>query len=271
MSWITRELGRRGAHRIDLNCGCPAKRVTKRGAGSSLLREPSVLFHVVRTMVESGHGSLRPPITVKMRSGFDNVDLFLDNVRAVEEAGAAAITIHPRTKAQHYLGSADWSLIQKAKTITSVPIVGNGDITTVELAVEMLETTGCDALMIGRGAVRNPWLFHEVRARLRGQPTPPRTLHDIQLFWTSYLEAGRRQGTNAAANIGRMKMIAKYYFDQCPWLQQQRHQILRTHHTEEELFLEHILQILYKHHSQCTNCTKPPSTTYSPSSMMYYN
>eukprot|EP00775_Hariotina_reticulata_P008789 gene8789-8967_t len=152
----------KGAPRIDLNCGCPASVVTGGGAGSSLLKGPSQLLSIVRTLVDAVGGKV--PVTVKMRSGFADTSLFEDNLWAVQEGGAAFVTIHPRTKAQSYSGAADWSLIAQAKQLLDIPVVGNGDVVSVQAALDLLQTTNCDGIMIGRGALQDPFLFHRIRA-----------------------------------------------------------------------------------------------------------
>eukprot|EP00878_Enallax_costatus_P044806 GHUV01053560.1.p1 GENE.GHUV01053560.1~~GHUV01053560.1.p1 ORF type:complete len:417 (+),score=114.48 GHUV01053560.1:509-1759(+) len=152
----------KGAPRIDLNCGCPANVVTGGGAGSSLLRDPDQLHEVVRSLVAAVGGAV--PVTVKMRSGFDDTSLYEDNLLAVQEAGAAFVTIHPRTKQQSYNGRADWSLIASAKQLLSIPVVGNGDIVSVASALAIYRETGCDGLMIGRGALQDPLLFRRIKA-----------------------------------------------------------------------------------------------------------
>ena len=160
MAAMAQEMEHRGAPRIDVNCGCPSNTVTGRGAGSSLLREPHFLHEVVRSVVKA----VSIPVTVKMRSGFEDTSLFKENLLAAQESGISYITLHPRTKVDGYGPPARWDLIREAKSILTIPVVGNGDICTVQDAVTMLETTGCDALMIGRGSIINPFLFHEIRA-----------------------------------------------------------------------------------------------------------
>lgn len=152
----------RGAPRVDLNCGCPSNIVTGKGAGSSLLLEPDRLHACVRAMVEAVRG--RVPVTVKMRAGFTDTGLFLDNARAAEAGGVAFVAVHPRTKVQGYRGRADWSLIRAAREALSIPVIGNGDVVTPERARELVDATGCQGIMVGRGAVQDPLLFWRIRA-----------------------------------------------------------------------------------------------------------
>ena len=145
---------------IDINMGCPVPKVAlKSQAGSGLLKSPAKIKEIVSAVVEA----VNIPVTVKIRSGWDN-----DSINAVEvakiceNAGASAIAIHPRTRAQGYSGHSDWSIIKQVKDAVNIPVIGNGDIKTIYDAKRMLEETGCDAIMIGRAALGNPWFIREV-------------------------------------------------------------------------------------------------------------
>jgi nifR3 family TIM-barrel protein len=156
-----------GAEIIDINMGCPVKKVTKTGAGSGLLCDSPRAGEIVR-LIKQATGL---PVTAKIRSGWDaNQKNFLEMADVLGAAGVAALAVHPRTRAQGYSGKADWSVITELKRHvgSAFPVIGNGDVRTVADAVRMLETTGCDYVMIGRGALGNPWLFRE----LLGGPKP---------------------------------------------------------------------------------------------------
>ncbi len=149
-----------GAQIIDINMGCPVKKVTKTQAGSALLCDVPRAAEIV-SRIKDATGL---PVTAKIRSGWDaHSRNYLDVANALQEAGCAALAIHPRTRAQGYSGKADWNVIADLKrNITKMPIIGNGDVKTVADAQRMLDTTGCDFVMIGRGALGNPWIFREL-------------------------------------------------------------------------------------------------------------
>lgn len=142
---------------IDINMGCPVPKVTKCDAGARWLLEPGKIHEMVSAVVQA----VSKPVTVKMRIGWDAEHIFVvDNAKAVEAAGGKAISVHGRTREQLYTGHADWSYIKQAKDAVSIPVIGNGDVSTPEDAKRMLEETGCDGVMIGRGALGNPWMLY---------------------------------------------------------------------------------------------------------------
>ncbi|MBU0470715.1 MAG: tRNA-dihydrouridine synthase family protein [Nanoarchaeota archaeon] len=148
---------------IDYNMGCPAPNITQQMAGAALLQEPKLTRKIFRTLVENS----TKPVTLKIRSGVSKPDKFLKIAKIAEEEGISMITFHPRTIKQGYSGKSDWSLIKKLKQSVTMPVVGNGDITSPEDTKRMLEETGCDYVMIGRAASSNPFLFTQVNDYLK--------------------------------------------------------------------------------------------------------
>lgn len=173
MAWAAKEAVRAGAALIDINMGCPVPKVVRNGEGVALMRDPLRAQAIVAAVAEA----VSPvPVTVKMRKGWDETEVnAVEVAQRIAEAGARAVTIHGRTRDQFYSGVADWGIIKQVKEAVDIPVIGNGDIFTPEDALRMLEFTGCDGVMIGRGALGNPWIFGQIRALLSGQPFPPPT------------------------------------------------------------------------------------------------
>lgn len=161
---------------IDINMGCPAPKIVKNGEGSALMKDPKLASEIVKAV----KASTNKPVTVKFRKGYDE-----ENINAVEfgkimeEAGADCITVHGRTRKQMYEGKADWEIIRRVKEAVSIPVIGNGDVFTPEDALRIVETTNCDGIMIGRGALGNPWIFKQIQQKLNGEPVSIPTGEEI--------------------------------------------------------------------------------------------
>ncbi|MCR4399100.1 MAG: tRNA dihydrouridine synthase DusB [Firmicutes bacterium] len=154
-----------GASLVDINMGCPVPKVTRCGGGAALMLDPPRAARIV----EGVRAAVRVPVTVKMRKGWDDSHCDTASFAALlESAGACALTIHGRTRAQGYSGSPDWECIARAKRAVSVPVIGNGDVDGVATMLRMLRETGCDAVMVGRAALGNPWIFREIASALSG-------------------------------------------------------------------------------------------------------
>ena len=148
---------------IDINMGCPAPKIVNNGCGSALMKQPELCGRIVRAVKEA----VSVPVTVKIRKGWDSNSVNAVEVAQIcEAAGADAVTVHGRTREQQYMPSADWDIIRRVKKAVGIPVIGNGDINTARDAAAMYEQTGCDLVMIGRGALGNPWLFREIEMLL---------------------------------------------------------------------------------------------------------
>ena len=171
---------------IDYNMGCPAPHITKQMAGGALLQNADLTRQIFRTLVNS----VKKPISLKMRIGVteENNSLFLDIAKIAEQEGIGMMTLHPRTVSQGYSGHADWDMIKKLKQNVSVPVVGNGDITSPEIAKKVLDYTECDYLMIGRGAMGNPFIFEQINDYLESGVYKKYTLTDRLEAFVTYLE-----------------------------------------------------------------------------------
>lgn len=238
MALMALEIQRKGAPRIDLNCGCPSNTVTGRGAGSSLLKDPDFLHTVAKSIVQA----VSIPVTLKMRSGYDDISLFKENLKAAEESGVKFITLHPRTKRDGYGPPAKWELIQEAKSYLKIPLVGNGDIVTVDDALNMLKMTNCDALMIGRGAVINPFIFHEIRAHFSKKPYVPKWEELLSFFnvFISKMPSDMRERTK----VNKLKQILNFQFQKNPKLLLQKQKVLASLSQTVEDFMKIFLPCL---------------------------
>jgi nifR3 family TIM-barrel protein len=148
---------------IDINMGCPAPKIAMNGGGASLMKNPELAYEITKAVVQA----VDIPVTVKIRSGWDDASInAIEMAQKLEKAGASAIAVHGRTRQQMYSGKVDLDLIYNVKKAVSIPVIGNGDITDEQSAAIMLETTNCDAIMIGRGALGNPWIFQRINAYL---------------------------------------------------------------------------------------------------------
>ena len=166
---------------IDINMGCPMVKIVGNGEGSALMRDPERAAAIVRAVARA----VRLPVTVKMRSGWDAEHInAVELAQRVEDAGAAAICVHGRTRQQMYAPAADWDIIRRVKEAVLIPVIGNGDLFTADDAMRMLRETGCDGVMIARGAQGNPWIFRELISAMEGIPyTPPDTAERLAVAY----------------------------------------------------------------------------------------
>lgn len=173
---------------LDINMGCPVPKVVKNGEGSALMNQPRLVYEIVSKTVKA----IKKPVTVKIRKGFDDDHVnAVEIAKIIEEAGAAAVAVHGRTREQYYSGKADWDIIRQVKEAVSIPVIGNGDVTSGEKALELRRQTGCDGVMIGRGAQGNPWIFSELLEYEKTGVLPARP--DISVIRETMLRHARLQ------------------------------------------------------------------------------
>lgn len=159
MARVAAEIEERPFDILDINMGCPVPKVVNNGEGSALLKNPELIVKIVKSV----SSAIKKPLTVKIRIGFENepVDI-VEIAKRVEDAGAAAIAVHGRTRQQYYSGTADWDTIRRVKEAVSIPVIGNGDVDSPEKAEALIKETGCDGVMVGRATRGNPWIFREL-------------------------------------------------------------------------------------------------------------
>ncbi len=213
MAEAARILAGRANAILDLNMGCPVPKVVRNGEGSALLRTPEKIAPIVSAMAEAAG----KPVTVKMRIGWDDKSVnAVEAALEAEKGGAAAIAVHGRTREQFYSGRADRSAIRAVKEAVSVPVIANGDVASADDALSMLEETGCDFVMIGRGALGNPWIFREALAAWRGEPVPerPSAPEKIEMMRAHFSDVMAEKGEYAA--VREMRKHVGWYMKGLP-------------------------------------------------------
>lgn len=231
-----------GAAIIDINMGCPTPKIVKNGDGSALMRKPELVRKIVSCAVKA----VKVPVTVKTRKGWDS-----ESVNAVEiaciaaDAGAAAIAVHGRTREQYYSGTADWSIIKQVKDAVDIPVIGNGDVTEPQDAKRMLEETGCDAVMIGRGAQGNPWIFKRTIEYLKtGQLLPEPTYEQRVLAIIKHMSMVTVQ-KGESIGVKEMRKHAAWYLKGMPGSAKVKAEIFRLSTCEEvkDILMQYLLYI----------------------------
>ena len=221
---------RMGFPLVDLNLGCPVPKVVSHGGGSQLLREPATAGEIFRQVVRAVR---RIPVTVKMRLGYSDAsgEEAVRIARLAEEAGVAAVAVHGRTREQGYSGSASYEAIRRVKQSVSIPVIGNGDVTDAASAIRLKAVSGCDGIMLGRGALGNPWIYQELEAALEGRALPaPPTNSERKRVLFEHIEL---QCRHEARPVGPLRRIICWYFKQEPGVSQFRDSINRAQSVEE--------------------------------------
>lgn len=220
---------------IDLNFGCPVRKITSLGAGSALLLKPDNARKILQSVMQHVK---RTPVTVKMRSGFEDPSgkEALRVAKMAEDLGLAAVTVHGRTRLQGYTGKADWNVIRLIKKDLRIPVFGNGDIFAPEDAIRMMETTGCDGVSIGRGALGNPWIYGAIHRLLAGKPPLLPTFREKKRIAIKHI---RLEAKHEGEKIGvlQSRKIACWYFKGCPNVTALREKINRAIRLKEMLAL----------------------------------
>ncbi|MBQ3123756.1 MAG: tRNA dihydrouridine synthase DusB [Firmicutes bacterium] len=215
IKWTTKALAGRDNVLIDINMGCPVPKIVKNGEGSALMQNPDLVYDIVKAAVAGAKegaeelGTEPKPITIKTRIGFTAQAINVVEVaKAAEAGGAAAVAVHGRTREQYYSGKADWTKIADVKKALSIPVIGNGDVVTGEDAIRMMDETGCDLVMIGRGALGNPWIFRDAIAAWNGDPKPsaPSDTERITAMLSHFEELLEYKGEYAAVREMRKQV-----------------------------------------------------------------
>lgn len=223
---------------LDINMGCPVPKVVRNGEGSALMKDPKLVYDLVNAVVRA----IQKPVTVKIRKGFDEGHVnAVEIAKIIEEAGAAAIAVHGRTREQYYSGKADWDIIRQVKEAVHIPVIGNGDVTSGERAIALQEQTGCDGVMVARGAQGNPWIFSELLAYEETGAFPARP--DIDKIRNTMLRHARLQIEYKGSYLGirEMRKHVAWYTKGLRGAARLREQINRVESYEE---LEKILTVL---------------------------
>ncbi len=229
---------------IDINMGCPVPKVAVRSqAGSALLKNPELIYEIVSSVVKA----VDVPVTVKIRSGWDKNSInAVEVAKIIEKAGASAITVHPRTRSELYSGKADLNIIKQVKEAVSIPVIGNGDIKDIASAKYMLEYTGCDAIMIGRGVLGNPWLIKEIDTYLRTGEIIPQPTYEERIKMCYHHLDYLLKIKNEKVAVLEMRSHIAWYIKGMPYHKEIKNLIFKAKNKQEIVeILDNYLKKLY--------------------------
>jgi nifR3 family TIM-barrel protein len=233
---------------IDINMGCPVRKVVGTGAGSALLQDPLRIAAIIRAV----RGATHLPLTIKIRSGWHaDSNVFLEVARIAEAEGCDAITLHPRSRSQMFSGQADWHQIAELKSALSIPVLGSGDLFTPEDCLRMLQQTGCDGLMIARGALGNPWIFHQTLALLQHGGYVPVTVVERAEMVLCHLALYCQEHDTATA-VREMKKHIGWYARGFSGASEIRRAANQAHSTDDILALAEKIRLAQETHTHVT-------------------
>jgi len=235
MGWTAKELSKRENAILDINMGCPVPKVVKNGEGSALLKDLDLLYQVTEAVVKNAD----KPVTAKIRIGWDEKSIVAVQVaKTLESAGVSGVVVHGRTREQYYSGVANWHEIAKVKKAISIPVIGNGDVFSGQDALDIMDQTGCDFAMIGRGMLGNPWIFRDALALWQGEEVPPTPTRKekINIMLVHFKLLLKENGEYSA--VREMRKHVGWYLKGEPGATKIRHEI--NHITEAEIMVKAI-------------------------------
>ncbi len=227
---------------IDINFGCPVPKVTKKGAGSAALKNLNILEDITSSVLKSVP---EIPITVKMRAGWESGDIVSTEAgMLLEKIGVSAITLHPRTTSQKFTGISNWSLIKELKDNVSIPVIGNGDVSSPKDYVRMKEETNCDAVMIGRGALGKPWIFRQINNELNGEEVKEISVNEmISISREHFILLKNDKNDKTCVNLAKKHF--SYYFKGFDGASSWRKKVMKCHGSKEIIEILNEMEVLY--------------------------